>query len=46
MYGWARLAAAPRLQLERGILYYRLGSYEVSRSYFAQVSQIGMSRPK
>jgi tetratricopeptide (TPR) repeat protein len=28
---------APRLQLELGILYYRLGSYEVSRSYFAQV---------
>jgi hypothetical protein len=27
----------PRLQLELGILYYRLGSYEVSRSYFAQV---------
>ena len=27
----------PRLELELGILYYRLGSYEVSRSYFAQV---------
>ena len=27
----------PRLQLELGILYYRLGSYGVSRSYFAQV---------
>ncbi len=28
---------APRLQLELGILYYKLGSYEVARSYFAQV---------
>jgi hypothetical protein len=27
----------PRLQLELGILYYKLGSYEVARSYFAQV---------
>ena len=27
----------PRLQLELGILYYRLGSYDVARSYFAQV---------
>jgi tetratricopeptide (TPR) repeat protein len=27
----------PRLQLELGILYYRLGSYEIARSYFAQV---------
>lgn len=26
-----------RLQLELGILYYKLGSYEVARSYFAQV---------
>jgi Tetratricopeptide repeat len=26
----------PRLQLELGILYYRLGAYEVARSYFAQ----------
>ena len=28
----------PRLQLELGILYYRLSSYEVARSYFAQVA--------
>jgi hypothetical protein len=27
----------PRLQLELGILYYKLGSYDVARSYFAQV---------
>lgn len=27
----------PRLQLELGILYYKLGSYEVARTYFAQV---------
>jgi tetratricopeptide (TPR) repeat protein len=27
----------PRLELELGILYYKLGSYEVARSYFAQV---------
>ena len=27
----------PSLQLELGILYYRLGSYEVAQSYFAQV---------
>lgn len=27
----------PRLQLELGILYYRLGSYEIARSYFAQL---------
>ncbi len=26
----------PRLQLELGILYYRLGAYEVARSYFEQ----------
>lgn len=26
----------PRLQLELGILYYRLGAYEVARSYFQQ----------
>ena len=26
----------PRLQLELGMLYYKLGSYEVARSYFAQ----------
>jgi tetratricopeptide (TPR) repeat protein len=26
----------PRLQLELGILYYKLGAYEVSRSYFEQ----------
>lgn len=27
----------PRIQLELGILYYRLGAYDVSRSYFEQV---------
>jgi tetratricopeptide (TPR) repeat protein len=26
----------PRIQLELGILYYRLGAYEVARSYFEQ----------
>lgn len=26
----------PRLQLELGVLYYRIGAYEVARSYFAQ----------
>jgi tetratricopeptide repeat protein len=28
----------PRIQLELGILYYRLGAYDVARSYFEQVS--------
>jgi Flp pilus assembly protein TadD len=27
----------PRLELELGILYYRIGSYEIARSYFATV---------
>ncbi len=32
----------PRLQLELGVLYYRIGAYEVARSYFAQA----LSNPK
>ena len=34
----------PRLQLELGILYYKLGSYEVARTYFAQVVSIQACR--